>query len=80
VIFWSTTIPGRFAETDAASEDKLNHRIYCTTTKDFQTFTPTALLYDPGFSCIDATFLRADGKQWLIVKDETKFPEPKKHL
>ena len=80
VIFWSTTIPGRFPETDAASEDKLNHRIYGTTTKDFQTFTPTALYYDPGFSCIDATFLRADGKSWLIVKDETKFPEPKKNL
>ena len=80
IIFWATTIPGRFAETDSASEDKLNHRIYCTTTKDFRTFTPTALFYDPGFSCIDATFLRADGKQWLIIKNETKFPEPQKNL
>jgi len=80
VIFWATTIPGRFAETDAASEDKLNHRIYATTTKDFKTFSPTKLFYDPGFSCIDLTFLRADGKQWAIIKDETKFPEPKKHL
>jgi len=80
VIFWSTTIPGRFPETASASEAELNHRLYCTTTKDFQTFTPTALYYDPGFSCIDATFLRAAGKQWLIVKDETKFPEPKKYL
>ena len=80
VIFWATTIPGRFPATDAASEDKLNHRIYGTTTKDFQTFTPTALFYDPGFSCIDATFLRADGRQWLIIKDETKFPVPAKNL
>ena len=80
IIFWATTIPGRFGETDSASEDKLNHRIYCTTTKDFQTFTPTALFYDPGFSCIDATFLRADGKQWLIIKNETKFPEQQKNL
>jgi len=80
VIFWTTTIPGRFAETAGASEDQLNHRVYATTTKDFQTFTPTRLFYDPGFSCIDLTFLRADGKQWAIIKDETKFPEPKKHL
>ncbi len=80
VIFWATTIPGRFAETEAASEDKLNHRIYATTTKDFATFTPTKLFYDPGFSCIDATFLRAGGKQWLILKDETKFPAPAKNL
>lgn len=80
VIFWSTTIPGRFPDAAGTSEDQLNHRLYSTTTKDFTTFTPTALFYDPGFSCIDATFLRADGQQWLIVKDERKFPEPKKHL
>ena len=80
VIFWATTIPGRFPETAGASEDQLNHRIYATRTKDFQTFTPTALFYDPGFSCIDLTLLRAEGKLWAIVKDETKFPEPKKHL
>ena len=80
VVFWATTIPDRFPQTAGASEDQLNHRIYATRTADFQTFTPTALFYEPGFSCIDLTFLRADGKQWAIVKDETKFPEPKKHL
>ncbi len=80
VIFWTTTIPGRFPETAGASEDQLNHRVYATTTKDFQTFTPTKLFYDPGFSCIDMTFLRADGKQWLVIKDETKFPKPAKNL
>jgi hypothetical protein len=80
VIFWATTIPTRFVETAAASEDKLNHRMYCTTTKDFTTFTPTELFYDPGFNCIDATFLSADGQRWLIIKDETKFPTPAKNL
>jgi Glycosyl hydrolases family 43 len=80
VIFWATTIPGRFPESAAASEDQLNHRVYSTTTRDFQAFTTTKLFYDPGFSCIDATFLRAEGKQWLILKDETKFPVPAKNL
>lgn len=80
VIFWATTIPGRFPETGGASEDDLNHRMYGTTTKDFVTFTPTELFYDPGFNCIDATFLHADGKRWLIIKDETKFPTPAKNL
>ena len=56
-----------------------NHRIYATCTANFDTFTPTTLFYDPGFSCIDLTFLRADGRQWAIIKDETKFPEAKKH-
>jgi len=80
VIFWATTIPRRFPQTTGASEDELNHRIYRTTTKDFQAFTPASVFYDPGFSCIDATFLRADGRQWLVFKDETKFPEPAKNL
>lgn len=80
VIFWATTIPGRFPETAGASEDDLNHRMYFTTTKDFTTFAPTQVFYDPGFNCIDATFLQADGRRWLIIKDETKFPQPAKNL
>lgn len=80
LIFWATTIPGRFPGTPGSSEDALNHRMYATTTRDFVTFTPTQLFYDPGFNCIDATFLRDGDRQWMIIKDETKFPEPKKHL
>ena len=79
LIFWASTIPGRFPETAASSETDYNHRMYCTTTKDFATFAPTQLFYDPGFNVIDATFLRANGRHYLIVKDETRHP-PKKHL
>ncbi len=79
LIFWASTVPGRFAETAGSSEEKYNHRMYYTTTKDFATFTPTALFYDPGFSVIDATFLHANGKHYLIVKDETRNP-PRKYL
>ncbi len=79
LLFWASTIPGRFPQTEGASEDKYNHRIYATTTKDFVTFTPTTLFYDPGFSVIDATFLDTDRGRRLIVKDETRTP-PKKYL
>jgi len=79
VIFWSSTIPGKFADTDGHGDGKYNHRIYATTTRDFASFTPTRLFYDPGFSVIDATFLRAAGRDWLLVKDETRNP-PKKYL
>ena len=84
VIFWSTTIPGRFPETEAVDGDKMpeggvcNHRIYFTTTRDFQTFSKTALLYDPGFNCIDATIVPARGKWLMFFKDETKSPVAKK--
>ena len=79
LIFWASTIPGRFPATDGSSEDKYNHRMYATTTRDFKTYTPTKLFYDPGFSVIDATFVNFQGKNHLLVKDETRNP-PKKHL
>ena len=79
LIFWASTIPGRFPATDGSSEDKYNHRMYYTTTRDFVTYAPTRLYYDPGFSVIDASFLRANGKNYLMVKDETRNPR-KKHL
>ncbi len=79
IIFWASTIPGRFPETAGASEEAYNHRMYFTTTKDFATFAPTQLFYDPGFSVIDATLLQANGLHYLIIKDETRNP-PKKYL
>jgi hypothetical protein len=79
LIFWASTIPGRFTRTAGSSEEKYNHRMYSTTTKDFVTFTPTTLFYDPGFSVIDATFIDTGAGRRLIVKDETRYP-PKKYL
>ncbi|TAK94395.1 MAG: glycosyl hydrolase [Verrucomicrobia bacterium] len=79
LIFWATTITGKFPETAGTGDDQYNHRIYSTTTKDFKTCSPAKLFYEPGFNVIDATMLRAQGKFYLIVKDETRNP-PKKHL
>lgn len=74
LVFWSSTIPGRFPETDQTGDDGYNHRFYCATTTDFQDFTGSRLLYDPVFNAIDATLLRAEGKFYLIFKDERKQP------
>jgi hypothetical protein len=79
IIFWASTIPGKFTRTAGSSESDYNHRMYYTTTRDFTTFAPTQLYYDPGFSVIDATLLHADGRHYLIIKDETRNP-PKKFL
>ena len=77
LIFWATTIPGKFPETENSGDN--NHRIYYVITKDFTNFSPTKLLYDGGFNEIDATILADAGKYYLILKDETKNPV-KKHL
>ena len=79
LIFWSSTIPGRFPETEKSSEDNYNHRIYCTTTADFLTFTPTELFFDPGFNIIDATILKSGSVHIMFFKDERLNP-PRKNI
>lgn len=79
LIYWSTTIPGRFPETDKTGDNGRNHRIHYTTTRDFETFTPTKLFYDPGFNTIDATIVKDDGRYIMFIKDETRHP-PKKNI
>jgi beta-xylosidase len=77
MIYWATTIPGRFAVGDTAGDDKYNHRLYYTLTKDFKTYSPAKLLFDPGFNIIDAT-IQPLGRQYLMfLKDETKKPAQK---
>jgi hypothetical protein len=74
VVYWSTTIPGRFPDTDRTGDDGYNHRIYAATTTDFEHFTPTRLFFDGGFNVIDATMVAVGGQYRLIVKDETLKP------
>ncbi len=79
MIFWSTTIPGRFPETDDSGDNGLNHRMYYVTTKDFEEFSKTKLLYDQGFNVIDGTLTKHEGKYYMFLKDETRHP-PEKNI
>lgn len=80
VIFWSSTVQGQFEATQNTSENGYNHRLWYTTTRDFRSFSPTQLLWNPGFSTIDATFLEDhEFGLHIIIKDETLVPE-RKHL
>jgi beta-xylosidase len=80
IIFWATTITDRFPETKDSGGNGNNHRIYCTKTKDFETFSKSEVFFDPGFEVIDATMLRNNGKWCLFFKDETAVPKPMKHI
>jgi hypothetical protein len=74
IVFWASTIPGKFPETDSTGDNGYNHRIYATTTKDWAAFTPSRLWFDPGFNAIDTTVAHA-GNRWILVfKDERKTP------
>ena len=79
LIFWSTTIPGRFPETEKKGDDDYNHRMYYVTTKDFNHFSKTKLFYNQGFNVIDGTLIKANNKYVLFLKNETRTP-PEKNI
>lgn len=79
MIYWATTIPGRFAAGDTSGDSKYNHRMYYVTTKNFKKFSKTKLLYDKGFNVIDASIVPDGNKFIMFLKDETRYP-PQKNI
>jgi hypothetical protein len=78
MIYWATTIAGKYPANHTV-ESGYNHRMYYVTTKNFQTFSQTKLLYDKGFNVIDATIV-PDGNDFIMfLKDETRNP-PQKNI
>ena len=84
LVVWASTIRDRFPETVLGGDERpggrLNHRLYVTTTKDFVAWTPPRLFYDGGFSVIDGVLVCDGNRAVLVMKDETRYPEPRKHL
>jgi hypothetical protein len=81
VIMWSSSIDGRFGATPGARFEGLKLRPYYTRTRDFRSFTPASLLFDPGTDSIDFTLLELNGGGFqLIYKDETHDVEQRRWL
>ena len=80
IIFWATTIPGRHSDVASSESEKgLNHRMYSTTTSDFQNFSPTKIFFNPDFSVIDATILPKGKAFYMFLKNENPNP-PEKNI
>ncbi|MEI8271699.1 MAG: glycoside hydrolase family 43 protein [Paludibacter sp.] len=76
VVVWASCVPNRFP--NGLEDANNNHRLYYITTKDFKTISKTKLLYDPGFSCIDATIVKRSESDYVMVfKDNSR---PKRNL
>ena len=80
LIYWATTIPGKFSETDSTGDKGYNHRIYFTTTKDFTHFSDAKILYDKGFNVIDASIVKNKKTYLMFLKNETLMPKPEKNI
>ncbi|MFC2136966.1 glycoside hydrolase family 43 protein [Bacteroidota bacterium] len=71
IILWASTIPYKFEK--GIEDERNNHRMYYTTTKDFKTFSETKLFIDPGFSIIDAVIVKRSSNDYvLVLKDNTR--------
>ncbi|RYG35763.1 glycosyl hydrolase family 43 [bacterium] len=70
VITWSSSVEGRFPET--VSKDRMNHRTYAATTKDFKAFSSPEVVLDPGFDHIDTTLIREGAGVRAVFKEGDK--------
>lgn len=70
IICWASTVPGRFPH--GTEDPRNNHRLYYTITRDFSTFAPARLFFDPGYSVIDGFVLKDSGRFVLLFKDNTR--------
>lgn len=66
LLYWASTVTGKFGGANLSN----CNRIYCTTTKDFKTFSPTKLFFDPGYSVLDATLLEVTNRFYLVFKED----------
>lgn len=73
MVVWASCVPGRFER--GIEDEKNNHRLYYITTKDFTTVSKAKLLYDPGFSSIDATIVKRTPKEYVMVLKDNTRPE-----
>jgi len=71
IIIWASTIPYKFEK--GIEEERNNHRMYYTITKDFKTFSDAQLYLDPGFSVIDCVIVKRGKDDYvLVLKDNTR--------
>lgn len=71
IIVWASTVPFKFQK--GIEDEYNNHRLYYVCTKDFITFTPAKIFFDPGYSVIDAVIVkRAEGDYVNVFKDNTR--------
>jgi beta-xylosidase len=77
LIYWSSTIPGKFPQSDTSGDDRYNHRAYFATTTNFVQISESRLLYDPGINMIDGTIFQSGDQFYFFFKDERKQPVKK---
>jgi hypothetical protein len=72
ILYWASSV----------GEDMSHNKHYACRTSDWNSFTETELLFDPGYQTIDASIAQWNGKNYMFFKDEsyvydrTTYPHP----
>ena len=72
-LLWSSTVCPDRENVPAIAPGNIcvsDHRIWATTTTDFESYTPAQLFFDPGYNVIDASVAYHDGTYLMAFKDE----------
>jgi beta-xylosidase len=80
MIHWASSVTGKFPETLALYNGRANGRIYYTLTKDFQTFTPSRLLFNANCLAIDSYLYGADDGQYYVFFKADRQEAPKRGI
>ena len=76
---WSSSLDVRSLEEMEASAD-WDHRIWTSSTRDFESWSAPEPFFDPGFSVIDASVVRLGEGRWMMAwKDERGRNEARPH-
>lgn len=81
LLLWASTVTGRFAPTPREpGREGFDHRIFAKRTTDWETFTPSEELFDPGHSATAPTIVppnRENEPFHLVFKDDRWEPRQK---
>ena len=66
IICWASNMP------EHPDDRRSQHHLYFTTTRDFKTFAPAKLFFDPGFDVIDGQIVQNGDRYALVFKDNTR--------
>ena len=73
IVTWSSAVGGdaaAWADQGRISTETMDHRIWCCVTRHFESWSPPRLWFDPGYTVIDATVTRRNGRWMMAFKDE----------
>ena len=80
MIHWSSSVTGKFPETLHLFDGRANPRIYYSVTKDFKTFSPSKLLFNPDCLAIDSYLYQGPDNQYYVFFKADREAEPKRGI